>query len=102
MDWESKKYSGIDIKWGYAPVHKNRKARLSMEDYIEELLIKVGHTKPIKAWLSPYKHTPIFYGVSKQYAAATDTSAPLNATAILRIQKQLVHYSIMVALSTKN
>ena len=40
MDWESKKYSGIDIKWGYAPVHKNRKARLSMEDYIEDCSLK--------------------------------------------------------------
>ena len=25
MDWEGKKYAGIDIKWDYAPVHKNRK-----------------------------------------------------------------------------
>ena len=32
MDWEGKKYAGIDIKWDYAPVHKNRKEHLSMED----------------------------------------------------------------------
>ena len=49
MDLDGKKYSGIDIKWDYAPVHKNCKARLSMEDYIEDLLSKLGHTKPIKA-----------------------------------------------------
>ena len=65
MDWEGTKYAGIDIKWDYAPIHKNCKARLSMEDYIEGLLIKVGHAKPIKAQLSPYKHTPIVYGDSK-------------------------------------
>ena len=40
MDWEDKKYTGINIKWDYAPIHKNCKARLSMEDYI---------AKPIKS-----------------------------------------------------
>ena len=53
MDWEGGKYAGIDIKWDYTPVHKNRKARLSMEDYIDDLLSKVFHTKPIGAQLSP-------------------------------------------------
>ena len=60
IDWEGKKYAGINIKWDYAPVHKNRKARLSMENYIEDLLSKVVHTKSIKAQLSPYLHSPIF------------------------------------------
>ena len=49
MDWEGNTYAGIDIKWDYAPVHKNRKARLSMRDYIKDLLSKVVHTKPIKS-----------------------------------------------------
>ena len=46
MDWEGGKYSEIVIKWEYAPIHKNRKARLLMEEYFEDLIIKVGHTKP--------------------------------------------------------
>ena len=25
MDWEGTNYSGIDIKWDYAPIHRNRK-----------------------------------------------------------------------------
>ena len=28
MDWEGTKYPGIDIKWDYTPIHKNRKAHL--------------------------------------------------------------------------
>ena len=72
-----------------------------MKDYIEELLIKVGYTKPIKAQLSPYYHTHIVYGARKQFTSDTNTSAPLDAKGILRVKKLLVRYSIMVALSTK-
>ena len=86
MDWEGKKDAGIDIKWDYAPIHKNRKARLSMDDYTEELLIKVGHTKLINAQLSPYKHTPIVYGARNKFTTNTNTSAPFNAKGILRVQ----------------
>ena len=64
MDWKGNKYAGINIKWEYVPVNKNRKARLSMEDYIEDMLSKVVHTKPIKAQISPHLHTPIVYGAT--------------------------------------
>ena len=71
-----------------------------MEDYIKDLLIKVGHTKPIKFQISPYKHTPIVYGASKQFTNDTDMNAPLDAKGILRVQKLSARYSIMVALIT--
>ena len=86
MDWEGKKYAGINIKWDYGPVHKNSKARLSMEYYIEDLLSKVGHTKPIKAHLSPNLHDPIFYGSTKTSTSDTDTSAPLYSKRIICVQ----------------
>ena len=79
-----------------------------MEDYSEDLLIKFGHTKPIKAQLLPYKHTTSVYGTSKQFIAYTDTSAPLDAKGILRVQTffgALLYYGravvnkLMVALS---
>ena len=110
IDWEGKKYAGIDIKWDYAPVHKNRKARLLLEDYIKDLLSKVGHTKPIKAQISPHLHIPIVYGANKQFTADTNTSAPLDAKGILRVQKlfgALLYYGravdnkLMVDLSAK-
>ena len=108
MDLEGNKYAGIDIKWDYAPFHKNHKACLSMEYYIDELLSKVGHTKPIKSQLSPYLHTPIVYGATKKFTADTNTSSPLDAKGILRVQKnvgELLYYGravdkkLMVALS---
>ena len=48
-----------------------------------EQVIKVGHTKPIKAQLLPYKKINIVYGDSKQLTADTDTNAPLDAKVIL-------------------
>ena len=79
-----------------------------MEDYIEELFIKVGHTKPIKAQILPYKHTPIVYGASKKSTAETDMSTLLDAKGILCVQNivgALLYYicavdnKLMVSLS---
>ena len=57
-----------------------------MDDYIYDLLINVGHTKPIKVQLFLYKHIPIVYGASKQFTDYTNTSAPLNEKGILCVQ----------------
>ena len=79
-----------------------------MKDYIEDLLIKVGHTKPTKAQISPYKHPPIVYGASKNFTVDTYTSALLDAKGILCEQfffGALLYYccavdnKLMVALS---
>ena len=79
-----------------------------MEDYIEDLLSKVGHTKPMKAQISPHLHTPIVYGGTKKFTADTNRSAPLNAKGILRVQNivgSLLYYGravdnkLMVSLS---
>ena len=73
-----------------------------------DLLNKVGHTKPIKAQLSPNLHTPIVYGATKKFTAYTDTSALIDAKGILCVQKivgALLYYGpavdnkLMVALS---
>ena len=71
-----------------------------MKDYIEDLLIKVGHTKPTKAQISPYKHPPIVYGASKNFTVDTYTSALLDAKGILCEHFFSVRYSIIVVLST--
>ena len=57
-----------------------------MEDYIEDLLSKMVHTKPIKSHLLPHLHTPIFYGSTNPFTADTYTSAPLVAKGILRVK----------------
>ena len=89
MDWEGKKYACINIKWDYPLVHKNCKGRLSMEDYIKDLLSKVAHTKPIKSQLLPQLHNPIVFWSTKQFTADIDTSAPLYAKSILRVKKNV-------------
>ena len=40
------KFAGIDIKWDYI----NRHCRISMLGYIDNLLIKFNHPKPLKLW----------------------------------------------------
>jgi hypothetical protein len=55
-DWEGKKFAGIDLEWNYAPTHKARSCRLSMKNYIRDLLLKVGHAPPAKPQLLPHKH----------------------------------------------
>jgi hypothetical protein len=51
------KFAGIDIKWDYA----HHRCRISMPGYIENLLIKFKHPRPLKPRLSPYKCQPITY-----------------------------------------
>ena len=71
---EGTKFAGIDIKWDYA----SRRCRISMEGYIDNLLIKFNHARPTKPRLSPYKCAPIVYGIKTQLAPDMDTSELLD------------------------
>ena len=53
------KFAGIDIKWDYV---NDRRCCISMPGYIDNLLIKFKHPKPLKRQLSPYVCLPISYG----------------------------------------
>jgi len=77
------KFAGINIKWDYA----NRRCRISMPGYIENLLIKFKHPRPIKPHLSPYKCQPISYGAKAQLTPEADASELLNEHRIRRIQE---------------
>ena len=44
-DWTAKKFVGIDLEWNYAKKHADRTCRLSMKNYINELLFKLGYPK---------------------------------------------------------
>ena len=63
-DWEGKKFGGIDLEWNYAATHKDHTCRLSIKNYIRDLLLRVGHQMPAKKQLSPHKHREIVYGDS--------------------------------------
>ena len=109
MDWEGKKFAGIDLDWNYASKHTKRTCWLSMDGYIDKLLIKYNQTRPTKPQLSPHRHREIVYGVKEKLNRAKDTSPALDAAGIKRVQAivgSLLYYAcdvdnnFLVALST--
>ena len=92
-DWEGKKFSGINLAWDY---HKQT-CRLTMNGYINELRLVLGHKDPIKPQHSPHKHRPITTAPKHNYPTIDeDTSPPLDAAGIKQIQKivgSLLYYS---------
>ena len=108
VDWEGKKFAGIDIEWNYAARHGDRTCRLSMANYISDLLFREGHKAPSTPQLSPHKHREIVYGAKQQFADDTDKSAALTGPGIKRVQRivgALLYYAravdnkLLVALS---
>jgi hypothetical protein len=86
------KFAGINIQWDYA----GQCCRISMEGYIETLLIKFKHPCPTKPRLSPYKCAPIAYGIKTQLAPETDLSELLNENhkqCIQEIIDSLLYYA---------
>ena len=58
-----------------------------MDNYIEEVLIKLDHPRPKKPKHSPHKHCKIVYGANAQLQIVeADTSPPLDATGIKQVQ----------------
>ena len=82
-DWTGSKFSGIDLKWDYM----KRTCRLTMDGYIANLRIKVGHPDPKKPQHSPHKHRKITYGAASQLITDDiDNSPPLDAAGIRKVQ----------------
>ncbi len=99
------KFAGIDIQWDYT----KRTCRLTMDTYISNLLLKYNHAQPPKPQRAPHKHREITYGAKEQLLPDEDTSPPLDAAGIKRIQGivgSLLYYAravdnkLLVALST--
>ncbi|MBM4179865.1 MAG: hypothetical protein FJ211_11150, partial [Ignavibacteria bacterium] len=81
-DWDGSKFVGINIKWDYSI----RKCHLSMNGYIDDLLIKYNHPRPHKPQHAPHKHRPIVYGAKEHLLPEDDTSPLLDTEGIKRIQ----------------
>ena len=106
---KGKKFAGIDLYWNYSNKHTECTCRLSMDGYIDKLLIKYNHTRPTNPQLSPHRHREIVYGAKEQLTPADDTSPALDAVVIKRVQAivvALLYYAravdnkLLVALST--
>ncbi len=81
---------------------------ISMPGYIENLITKFKHPRPIRPCLSPYKCLPISYGAKAQLTPEADTSELLDKHRKHRIQEivgllpyyaQAVDNKLLVALS---
>jgi len=82
-DWEGSKFAGIDLKWDY----DKRTCRLTMDGYINEVLLRYGHPMPTKPQHSPHKHRKIVYGADAQLQPIeVDTSPRLDEAGTKRVQ----------------
>jgi hypothetical protein len=92
-DWEVSKFAGIDLKWDY----DKRTCRLTMDGYINEVLIRYGHPKPTKPQHSPHKHRKIVYSANAQLQLVeVDTSPQLDDEGIKWVQgisSSLLYYA---------
>jgi hypothetical protein len=74
IDWEGKKYLGMDIDWDYM----QKKVRVSMLEYVPKALVQFWHKAPQTPQHQPYPHVKPTYGATCQYAEAHDTLDPLS------------------------
>ncbi len=81
-DWTGSKYAGIDIEWNYV----KRTCRISMNNYINTLLIKYNHPRPKKPQHALHAHREIAYGAKEQLIPDADTSPSLNEDGVKRVQ----------------
>jgi hypothetical protein len=81
-DWTGTKFAGINLAWDY----NKRTCRLSIQNNINDLLLKYNHPKPCKPQHSPHAHREIIYGAKQQTLPDADTSAPYDSDDIKRIQ----------------
>ena len=82
QDWSGSQFSGIDLTWDYT----NRTFRMSIKNYIKNLLLKWGHAIPSKPQHAPFRHTTINYGAKHQFTNSPDASPKLDDAGIKRIQ----------------
>ena len=85
-DWKAKKFVGIDLEWNFAKKHSDRSCRLSMKNYIADLLFKLKHPNPRKPQKSPHKWREIEYGSKVQLSPDEDKSEPLDEEEVKWVQ----------------
>ena len=81
-NWKGNLYSGINLEWNYTKCT----CRLTMQDYISNVLTKYNHPRPRKPVLSPYKAAHILFGTKVQYTAKPDSTPALNKAGVKLVQ----------------
>ena len=83
IDWTGTLYCGLTLAWDY----EAGTVDLSMPGYVEKALARFQHTTSSRPQHSPNAWTEPVYGAAVQLTAPEDTSAPLNADGIKRLQE---------------
>ena len=60
-DWEGNKLAGINLEWNYTEQLSIRTSHISMNGYINKLLIKYGHPRPRKPQIPLHKYREVTY-----------------------------------------
>ena len=95
--WEGKIFAGIDLEWNYTEQNPKRTCHISINGYIDKLLIRYEYPQPHKLQLSPYKHPEVTYGTEEQPTPEEKTSPALDNEGTKRIQGiigTLLYYAI--------
>jgi hypothetical protein len=82
-DWKGELYVGISLHWDY----NNRTVDLSMPGYVAKALQRFEINPPTRPQHSPSEWTEPIYGKHVQLAPPTDTTEPLDAAGITRLQE---------------
>ena len=90
IDWEGKKYCGIDLKWDY----DKREVLLSMDGYVEAALKEFEHMIPKQTHHGPSKVDRPYYGAKVQYVQEDNTSplTPEEITYIKQVTGKFLFY----------
>jgi hypothetical protein len=81
-DWTGNLYCGISLAWDYTA----RTVDLSMPNYIKKALAAFQATAPTRKEHAPHAWNKPNYGAHTQLTAEEDTSEPLNAAGLTRLQ----------------
>ena len=83
-DWGGTKFCGITLKWDYI----RRTCELSMPRYIEAILKRFHHSRPIKLELAPHRHASCSFSTTNaQSPIPYDNTARLEASGVLCVQR---------------
>lgn len=82
-DWEAKQFCKLDLDWDY----ENRTVAISMKNYVAKALHRFQSAPPSRAQHSPHAWNRPVYGTHTQLTPPPDTSEPLNAQGLTRLQE---------------
>ena len=91
-DMKAEFFCGMDLEWNY----KRRQLKISMKDYIKNLMHKIQHPPPNKPEHNPHNWTPPKYGQTIQLAPLSDNLPILPVARIKRVQQiigSLLYYA---------